>query len=166
MRHSKSDWENTNLEDVERPLSKRGKKNARKLGKYIRDSEIVADTALVSPSIRTKETLEIIRKYSSISKNILFIDEIYGADDSELLKLIRELSAGIQIALLIGHNPGLEILGDYLLFGDKENPSFGDKENPSFAKFPTSAFLSLAIESEDWKDWGRSPARLIRFWIP
>lgn len=158
LRHSKSDWENTNLEDVERPLSKRGKKNARELGKYIRDSEIVADTALVSPSIRTKETLEIIREYSSISKNILFIDEIYGADHSELLKFIRELPSDIQKVLLIGHNPGLEILGDYFLFGDKENSSF--------AKFPTSALLSLVIESEDWKDWGRSPARLIRFWIP
>lgn len=159
IRHSKSDWSDPNLEDLERPLSKRGKKNARSLGKYMREINFESDIAMISPSTRTRETFLILEKYRRVSKNTRFVEGVYEADHSELIKFIRTLASDFESAVLIGHNPGLETLADRLLFSDESKGSL-------FLKIPTSAFLSLAIDSEDWEDWGRIPCKLIRFWIP
>ncbi len=159
LRHSKSDWGNPTLSDRERPLAERGRKNARSLGKYMKKTQFSVDAALLSPSIRTKETFYILEKFQTISKDTRIINEIYAAESSELLKIIYNLRPNLQSVLLVGHNPGLEVLAQLLLFGEEDGSS-------SFEKFPTSSFLSLGIDSEDWKDWGSTRAKLIRFWIP
>lgn len=158
IRHSKSDWSDTHLKDKERPLSKRGRKNARFLGKYVKKVSFVADVALVSPSIRTSETWKILQGFQNITKDIKIISEIYEAEYSDLLRILRGLSSKINNVVLIGHNPGMEDLANYLLLGNNTDTLF--------EKFPTSSFISLVTDQKDWADLGRQSCRLKRFWIP
>ena len=62
MRHSKSSWSNLNLEDFDRPLNKRGKKNAKLVCEFFVTKKINFDYVLVSSSKRTKKTLQILLK--------------------------------------------------------------------------------------------------------
>lgn len=158
IRHSKSDWSNAHLKDKERPLSKRGRKNARFLGKYVEKISFVTDAALVSPSIRTSETWKILQSFGNITKDTRIISEIYEAEYSDLLRILRSLPSKISSVLLIGHNTGMEDLANYLLSGD--NP------DSLFEKFPTSSFISLITDQKDWADLGKQSCRLKRFWIP
>ncbi|TGK07085.1 histidine phosphatase family protein [Leptospira semungkisensis] len=158
IRHSKSDWENLSLKDKDRPLSKRGRKNARFLAKYMDKVSFSTDLALVSPSKRTKETLHILEESNSISKETHVVDEIYEADYSDLLRLIRGVDPKKESVLCIGHNPGFEDLANFLLLKDPESSLF--------EKFPTSSFISLVSDAESWEDIGIQKCRLVRFWIP
>ncbi|PKA17718.1 SixA phosphatase family protein [Leptospira haakeii] len=158
IRHSKSDWSDTNLKDKERPLSKRGRKNARFLGKYVEKVSFVADVALISPSIRTSETWKILQGFQNITKDTKIISEIYEAEYSDLLRILRGLASKINNVVLIGHNPGMEDLANYLLLGNNTDSLF--------EKFPTSSFISLVTDQQDWADLGRQSCRLKRFWIP
>ncbi|TGL61008.1 SixA phosphatase family protein [Leptospira sarikeiensis] len=158
IRHSKSDWSDNNLKDKERPLSKRGRKNARFLAKYLHKISFKSDLILVSPSVRTSETLKVIRSFQTITKDVQFINEIYEADHSDLLRILRGLPLKVVSVVLIGHNPGLEDLTNYLLYG-------GSKDS-IFEKFPTSSFVSLIFDKNDWADLSSETCKLKRFWTP
>ncbi|EPG72922.1 putative phosphohistidine phosphatase SixA [Leptospira fainei serovar Hurstbridge str. BUT 6] len=160
IRHSKSDWESAFSRDEERPLSNRGRKNAKMLRNYLSKISFSVDAAIVSPSERTKETFRILSKLDSFCKDVRFSEEIYEADGSDLLGILRSLGSNTESILLIGHNPGLESLAEALVFKSQARTS------SLFVKFPTSAFLSLVLESNDWQDCGNIPCQIQRFWIP
>ncbi|TGK21193.1 histidine phosphatase family protein [Leptospira fluminis] len=161
IRHSKSDWETSYSRDKERPLSERGRKNAKTLRKYLNKISFSTDLALVSPSERTKETFRILNVPEPLAKNVNFVSSLYEAEGSELLELLRKLEYDLDNVLIVGHNPGLENLAERLIFGKKE--TFPES---LFLKFPTSGFLSLVLNSTDWKDCGAVPCQMQRFWIP
>ncbi|EQA45246.1 histidine phosphatase superfamily (branch 1) domain protein [Leptospira broomii serovar Hurstbridge str. 5399] len=160
IRHSKSDWDSHFSRDEERPLSNRGRKNAKMLRNYLSEISFSVSEAIVSPSERTKETFRILSKLGSFYKEFRYSKEIYEADGSELLEILRSSGSDMESVLFIGHNPGLESLAETLIFKSEARTS------SLFVKFPTSAFLSLVLDSDDWKDCGKIPCQIQRFWIP
>ena len=64
LRHAKSSWKDANLEDHDRPLNKRGKKTAPKMGKLIKDEKLVPDLMISSTALRAKKTAEAVAKTS------------------------------------------------------------------------------------------------------
>lgn len=62
IRHAKSSWSNPLLEDFERPLNKRGAKNAPFMAKVLKQKEVNPDLIISSPSKRTKDTLDFFIK--------------------------------------------------------------------------------------------------------
>ena len=61
MRHSKSSWNDDNIEDFERPLSNRGKKDIKLIIAFLRKKKITFDLAYISSSKRTKQTFKILK---------------------------------------------------------------------------------------------------------
>ncbi len=55
IRHAKSDWSDFLLDDFDRPLNKRGKKNAPLMGQYFKDENIYPDVFFSSPAKRAKK---------------------------------------------------------------------------------------------------------------
>ncbi|PNV75381.1 SixA phosphatase family protein [Leptospira inadai] len=159
IRHSKSDWDTPFSNDEERPLSNRGRKNAKMLLTYLSKISFSVDAAIVSSSERTKETFRILSKLGAFYKEFRFSEEIYEANGSELLGILRSLGSNMESVLFIGHNPGLESLAETLILKSEARTS------SLFVKFPTSAFLSLSLDSNDWKDCGKIPCQIQRFWI-
>ncbi|AYV55897.1 SixA phosphatase family protein [Leptospira kmetyi] len=162
IRHSKSDWESEFKSDHERPLSERGKKNARSLRKYLAKIEFKTDLFLVSDSKRTLDTYKIISKKRDLSSEMIVTEELYESDSEDILAKIRKLDSKILSTTLLGHNPGMEEIANRLIRG-KEDLSSSESV---FYKFPTSGFLSIQIETESWEESGKVPGKIIRFWIP
>ena len=108
MRHAKSSWKDATLPDHQRPLNKRGKQDAPRMGKFLREQGIVLDAILCSTAERARATAKGFLKEYTFEGNVLYIDELYHADPEVIIALLKQLPESVGAAMLIGHNPGLD----------------------------------------------------------
>ncbi len=114
MRHAKSDW-NAGLADFERPLNQRGIKSAKKISKKLEEDDLVPDSIVSSPAKRTRDTVKILCENLNLDEKIITWDKrIYEASLTDLLNVIDELKSDAKCQLIVGHNPGLDELVNYL----------------------------------------------------
>lgn len=114
LRHAKSDW-NTNVADFDRPLNKRGKRNARQMGICIQQQRLHPDYIISSPAKRAVQTIKRVVDNSTIDAALIhYVDDIYLADLSTLLASLASVPRQAKLVLLVGHNPGLDELVEYL----------------------------------------------------
>jgi phosphohistidine phosphatase len=108
MRHAKSDWKHAEMPDHERPLNKRGNKDAPTMGSLIKDKELVPQKILCSTAVRATETARIVQEKSGFTGETIFLDSYYLAEPNAYLEALQTLPDDIERVMVIGHNPGLE----------------------------------------------------------
>jgi len=124
MRHAKSDWSGPQTSDFERPINKRGTRNAMRIGEWMNENNHIPQKIISSPALRAKETIELVTE--QISKfnleDLTYEDELYLAGFTQLIEFINTYKDKVQSLMLVGHNPGIENLVNYLCdkSGDKE----------------------------------------------
>ena len=124
MRHAKSDWSGPQISDFERPINKRGTRNAIRVGQWMNENNHIPQKIISSPALRAKETIELVTE--QISKfnleDLTYEDELYLAGFTQLIEFINTYKDKVQSLMLVGHNPGIENLVNYLCdrSGDKE----------------------------------------------
>ena len=124
MRHAKSDWSGPQTSDFERPINKRGTRNAMRIGEWMNENNHIPQKIISSPAVRAKETIELVTE--QISKfnleDLTYEDELYLAGFTQLIEFINTYKDKVQSLMLVGHNPGIENLVNYLCdkSGDKE----------------------------------------------
>src|SRR5260370_31628965 len=153
MRHAKSDRDAA-LEDHERPLNRRGREAARRVGESLPSALGAIDLVLCSTSLRTRETAALVLAGFAPPPPIRFEDGLYLAGRAALLRHLGQLDESVGAVMVIGHNPGLHELALALA-------ASGSPRYPSLAagKFPTTARASFAIE-QPWASLARSRHRL------
>src|SRR5918999_680425 len=114
LRHAKSSWKHASLSDFDRPLKDRGRKAAKRIGKYLGRAKLSDPLVLCSPAVRTRETADIVLKHSDLRVEVRFDERIYEATLRDLLQVVSDIPDDRQVAILIGHNPGFEELLAYL----------------------------------------------------
>lgn len=139
IRHAKSSWSNPLLDDFERPLNKRGEKNAPFMAKVLKQKGLTPDLIISSPSIRTKQTLDYFIQEFDYKGEIIFEESIYEAPFENLLKVIKNIDDKYKTIFLFGHNPGLNDLVDFLIGNFEEN-------------IPTSGVLKLNFDIKKWEN--------------
>lgn len=152
LRHAKSARQDESIEDLDRPLSGKGKKQALKLGQWILDKNLMPDLILVSPAVRTQQTLKRICKECAV--NVVTLDELYLADVPTLEKILANTPVANRI-MVIGHNPGLEAF---------YNKMVGESED-QVQLYPTGTLAHL-IMPENWQLLSSGEARLQQFITP
>ena len=153
LRHGKSDW-STGLEDFHRPLVSRGRLGSRKMGAWIRHQDLLPDTVLSSPAERARMTTVHACKAMGVSLDSVRWDErLYEASVEQHLSALADCPKTAQLVMLVGHNPGLEELVEYLAAGEVAIPADGKL-------LPTSALAQLETTG-DWKGLARGCARII-----
>ncbi|HMW03505.1 MAG TPA: histidine phosphatase family protein [Leptospiraceae bacterium] len=161
LRHAKSDWEAEFRFDHERPISERGRKNAKALRNFLQDRNFQVDKAYVSDAKRTIETLEIINKDKDLFKEIEITHLLYEANFGIFFNLITTTEDSCNSILFLGHNPDLEELANQLML--RQNAY---KEFSFFQKFGTSSIIGLAFPISSWKNISEYPGKLTLFWTP
>ena len=115
VRHAKSSWKNPGLTDFNRPLNKRGKRDAPFMGEVLNDKKIHPDLIISSTAKRAKKTAtEIASKIGFPLNKITFTDEIYEASMGNLFNLVKKLNNKFESVMIFGHNPGLTILNNHI----------------------------------------------------
>ena len=126
LRHAKSDWSGPGLADFERPLSKRGRKAAPAVGRWLHDRGCMPDIVISSPAVRAKETvLAVAAELGIPEKEIRFDRRVYEAGPVRLAAVLKEHAADARCALLTGHNPGIEELLLHLCADEPERTADG-----------------------------------------
>ncbi len=140
LRHAKSSWNDPSLDDFDRPLNKRGKKDAPFMGNILTEMKIELDLILTSPSKRTLSTAKIILEKLNLSIKYLKEEEkIYLASENELLEIARNLDNEFIRVMIVGHNPGLTDLSNFLSKQKIDN-------------IPTCGIVGLKAKINSWKE--------------
>ncbi|PCJ28311.1 MAG: phosphohistidine phosphatase [Flavobacteriales bacterium] len=135
IRHAKSDWNNPDLTDYERPLNKRGFKDAPFMAKKLLELNFNPGLIVASPAQRTSSTAELISKNTSV----LYENSIYEASLNDLTTLISALPNENSEIALIGHNPSITTLSNYLT-------------NDIIRNMPTCSIIKIELEIEHWNE--------------
>ncbi len=138
LRHAKSNWDNPDLSDFERPLNSRGLDAARFIGGLIYERKLQPQIIISSPAKRAKQTAVLVKELAEISKPIKYDERIYEASPLSLFNLIREFDKKHESVLIIGHNPGFENLVR-MLTGEN-------------ILMPTAALAKINLDIENWDD--------------
>jgi phosphohistidine phosphatase len=157
LRHAKSDWPE-GRPDHERPLARRGRKDAPAVGRWLGESGYVPDAVICSTALRARETWELAGTVLPLAAAapVRLEPRVYEATALGLLMLVREFEPGWRTAAVVGHNPGLAELAIGLAGPDGREPP---------AAFPT-AFAAVLELPGDWADAEPDAGRLLAFAIP
>lgn len=154
MRHGKSDWNTGSCSDFERPLAKRGQKAVKRMGSWLIQQELTPDHIISSPANRAQQTaIGLCQAIKIAESTIDWEPRVYGAEMQTLLDVLAACPPEKQIVMLIGHNPGLEMLVRYL--ADKTFETSHDN-NP----MPTAALACLNMP-DSWEDLETGAGQLV-----
>lgn len=109
LRHAKSDWDSGVPGDFDRPLAPRGRKDAPRIGRWMKKNGIIPDIILCSPAVRARETLAAVNDKLGVG-DIVYEDAIYGASPGALLGLVERYGRSCTNFMITGHNPGMDEL--------------------------------------------------------
>jgi phosphohistidine phosphatase len=163
LRHAKSDW--PDVADHDRPLAKRGRREAPLAGRWLAESGYWPDAVVCSTARRARETWELASEglaaaVPGAAPAVRYEPRVYEATVLGLLMLVREFPPDWRTALIVGHNPGMLELTAGLLAPRMSAPSPGPP-----AAFPTAAVAVLGLPG-DWSDAAPGEARLLAFVVP
>jgi phosphohistidine phosphatase len=125
LRHGKSDW-GVDVCDFNRPLKKRGKRAAQRIGLWLQQQSQVPDYIVSSPAKRARDTAKKICQAIGLKGQQVHDDSrLYAAQLRGLLSVLADSPVNARQVLLVGHNPGLEELLEYLHEGSIQIPDDG-----------------------------------------
>jgi phosphohistidine phosphatase len=159
LRHAKSSSKE-DVEDHERPLSRRGRDTARRIGRHLPALLGALDLVLCSSARRTRETLELALAEVSPRPRCLIEGGLYLADCERLVERLRRLDEHDANVLLIGHNPGLHELA--VALADRASPDFAALAS---GKYPTAAYALFRVAG-DWAALGHSRHQMLIYLTP
>jgi phosphohistidine phosphatase len=136
LRHAKSSWKDTALQDFDRPLNGRGRGAAPLVGRFIRKRKLRVDLLLSSPAERARQTAALVKEAAGLSADLLYDERIYEADAARLLEVVSQAADSADALMLVGHNPGMEELLTFLT---------GEERH-----MPTAALACVALDAERW----------------
>jgi phosphohistidine phosphatase len=152
LRHAKSSWKDASLADFERPLKGRGRDAAEQMGRFLATKKVTVGALISSPSVRTRQTIDIVLRHVELGAEPQFDQRIYEASLSALVQVLSEIPDDTKAAMLVGHNPGME---EMLAFLTRES-----------RHMPTCALAKISIAGSSWKEAQRGAGKLEWFVTP
>jgi phosphohistidine phosphatase len=138
VRHAKSSWKYAELDDFERPLNKRGRKSLLAMRDIFKNLKVAPDLILSSPATRAAMTARAIADIIDYPLDkIQYREALYMAGDDILVKIIKEIEDSVQKAMVIGHNPGLTDLANYV-------------SDQVTANIPTCGMFCVDLDVSSW----------------
>jgi phosphohistidine phosphatase len=154
VRHAKSSWKDTSLADRDRPLSKRGERDAPEMGRRIVAAGIRPSLIVSSPAVRAWTTARIIADAIGYPREFLQRDKtLYLASVNGILDVIVAQDPGFNSLMLVGHNPGFTDFANYLVPGLTNN-------------LPTAGVVSVQLDSDGWSLYDKPGVELLLYDFP
>lgn len=154
IRHAKSSWTDDRLSDFERPLNERGKKDAPRMAKRLKEKEIHPDLVITSPAKRAAKTCKEFSKILNYPKSSIRSEEkLYHASPETILETIRAVKDKIDVVFVFGHNPGLTEFAEWLT-------------GEVLTNIPTCGIVGVKLKVASWKKVDPASAKLLFFDFP
>ena len=152
IRHAKSDWSSPQLSDFDRPLNKRGLRDAPNMGARL--LSIKPDLILLSSSKRTRQTIDIIAENARWNKvQRIEKDALYLASEKTYLNELSEIDNSFQTLVICGHNPGITSVINSL-------------SGENFGNVPTCGLAIIQFEVNLWRAISMNSGSLVHYDFP
>lgn len=153
LRHAKSSHKDTRLADHDRPLTKRGRNDASRMGSLLVDEDLLPDLILSSTARRARETTERFVAAAGFKGPVHFTEDLYMAGPKQQIKVVAAQPGARMAVLVVGHNPGLEELLSALTSQNEE--------------LPTASLTRIALPISNWRDLKTTTrGKLVKIWRP
>ncbi len=153
-RHAKSSWKYPKLDDFERPLNKRGRKNVPLMGSVLAKLKVAPDLIISSPANRAAMTARVLAAAIDYPlENIQYSEAIYEFSEFALIEVIQQIDDELKAVMLFGHNPGITGLANYV----------GDQ---SISNIPTCGVFCAELNISSWADISEQCGKMIFFEFP
>ncbi len=154
IRHAKSSWSDPALGDFERPLNKRGKRDAPFMGKRLKEGGAKPDMIVTSPAKRAVKTArEIAKALGFPARKIVEEMAVYEASLYDLLAVVRKIPDTYGEVIMVGHNPGFSDLAGYLV-------------SDSNVYMPTCAVFRVDLDIHSWVRVTAGLGRMVSYDYP
>ncbi|KGM32356.1 SixA phosphatase family protein [Inquilinus limosus] len=160
LRHAKSDWEDPELADHDRPLAARGRDAAPRMSAWLKAHGPMPDLVLCSTATRARQTLALVLEALGAEPETRFDRGLYLAGGAGVLARLRQAPDAAATVMVVGHNPDLEQLSRRLA-------TTGDRAalDRLAEKYPTAGLAVIELPVERWAEAGPG-SRLIAFETP
>jgi phosphohistidine phosphatase len=154
LRHAKSSWNEPGVEDHERSLNARGRRDARRMGDLVREQGLIPDVIISSDALRARLTAEAVAEAARYPGEIVFDHRLYLASPADIVAVLRTVpETNAETVMIVGHNPGFEQLVAQLTREQQD--------------FPTAAVAQIALPIDRWDDVEASTrGALVELWRP
>jgi phosphohistidine phosphatase len=153
LRHAKSSWKYKGVSDHDRPLNKRGKRDAPRMGWLLQKENLVPDVILSSTAVRARDTTVRVAKSCYYKGQTTYADSLYLGGTEAYLDVLKVLPNDFKKVLIVGHNPDIE---EFVMIFT------GQAE-----RIPTAALARIDLTIEDWSTLSsKSKGRIVRIWKP
>ena len=139
LRHGKSNWDADFASDHDRPLARRGERDADNLGYLLAQVDRVPELVLTSSAIRARTTVERAVEAGGWPSQVTVLRPLYGASPSEVLDTIWHHAQGTRRVMVAGHEPTTSELVSALIGGGS-------------IRVPTAGLAALRPVVSDWRD--------------
>ncbi|WP_088323241.1 SixA phosphatase family protein [Polaribacter tangerinus] len=151
VRHAKSSWEYKGIEDIDRPLKKRGIKDAHLVSNFLAEEITKPDVFVSSSANRALHTAVIFCENLSYPLSNLYIrKQLYSFSDGYLVKTVKALDDSFNSAIIFSHDHGINT------FVNK----YGSKP---IAHVPTCGVIGIQFEDKHWKNIKKGTTVLVEF---
>lgn len=141
VRHAKSDWGQAGLDDFDRPLNERGKKDVPVMAKRLKNKSVVIDAIITSPAKRAAKTAKVFAEELDIKKgDIFFKDELYLPEAELFFSVIENVDDDLSNIAIFSHNNGITDFANLLTDVRIDN-------------IPTCGVFAVKIHSNNWKEF-------------
>lgn len=157
LRHAKSSWDDSGLEDFDRPLAERGRADSPRMGKFLKGAGNLPGHIFSSPARRAKETIRLFAEGAGIHEEIIsWNEDLYYGSYSDYFTAIRKAPDSAKTVMLVGHNPKMEETASALC---------SEARNVSI-RMPTAALICFEHSAGRWEQVITGTARLKWMMIP
>ncbi len=154
IRHAKSSWKDETIDDFERPLNSRGKRDVAFMGKRLKMFEVKPDIIYTSPAVRAqKTTKELVKEMDYDKKKIKTIDTLFESSYEHYMELIHATDDQYASIFIIAHNPTITEVGERL-------------SGAILSNIPTCAIVCISFEVESFKDISEESGHILFFDYP
>ena len=155
VRHAKSSWDLATLNDFDRSLNERGKKDAPVMAQRLLDRKIDINTFVSSPAKRAKKTAELFCSiYKKDKEQIVFIPALYHASLNTFFEVVTQLNDDYNCVAIFSHNPVITEFVNQLV------------ENVTIENMPTCGVFAVKTSITKWKEFSISKKELLFFDYP
>lgn len=156
IRHAKSSWDDDGLSDFDRPLNDRGKRDAPRMGKRLKEKDVHPNVVVSSAAKRAMSTAKRIAEILHYPEaNIVRDKALYHASESQILSVLRSIRPGADVVVVVGHNPGLTDFANSL-----------SQKKWVTDNIPTCGIAAFELPIERWTDLEFETGKLLFFDFP
>jgi phosphohistidine phosphatase len=153
LRHAKSSWADASMDDWQRPLNDRGRRDAPRVGEWLRERSVMPDVIITSDAVRARTTAQAVATAAGYSRDIVADPSLYHAKPADVIDVLNGVADEAHTVLIVGHNPGLEDLVRQLT---------GEPHG-----MVTAALVELDVPIDRWSELdGTIAASIVETWQP